>query len=1153
MKLSFDDSTVGELRQILEASGNRNGEIELEFRLGQFSFDNGKKKFVPGISKQIFDRVFRILKEQSLKHTVTKSEVLYYKDNIREIIEDGKKTLQRKEKIMNIDIEFPSIVARLGKSTELVVNNSNLGSVQFKRKRERHSFSFDNYNIELTLILSNPIVYEIEIEFNDSEIPMLAVIEPLKQILKIIYPGRGSMMLKSEHDNVAQMWNEVFRDDIARKNVNLKKGQFFRFELKPRNIKLKDVNNMIDMAVTNKLNGIGTNLFISKSAIYLVNTQSQVVEKVSSSSFSDYQGSIFPIEYKDDVCHIYDCIKFKYRDVSHIKNHSKRLNNAVIFVQELEQGKLDNRNNLKCEIKFFKYSGDLEQDTKDIVRYMSDRYGDKVMEHNDGIIFTPFFEQYLNNFTLKFKWIELMTIDFELINMTIHKNLKHFDLGVVNKDNDIGTFSKMDIEISDPFYNEVHNGMIVECGYDMEKNNWKIFKIRDDKVKPNFIGVAKDVFDDIEHPLELDKLINAFHRQKSESPKHTIGHTPYPNEFPPYANPEKVTFSNKDTNARWIEYRDKYIYNKQEDKNMEEDEEKIWQEYKEKEQKRLIESCKKIDDSKARKICELNVEKHAVANPRRPNSNSCLTIMRKEHNNEKRKMINEYLKDKTVIDFGFGKGGTIHAYDAADISYIYAVEPNIDYIKEAKKRLKEMKNKDFHKNVKIIHAGAQDSSEIKDQMKDKQADNGATFFSLTFSFGSENELDKWINTFAGTIKMGGYLVGNTMDGEMTYNFLKGKEKVEVPECFLIEKKYQDDNIFSFGKKIFIKLLEENTIVEGQEEYLVFYDILKDKMQKRGFHEVESSLFEPSNNVDRRAVPFSKLFRNFVFQRHMTDSEKKLLQRKEENEKQRKEERKNSLPMANIDENLAFKNHYGETAVFIRTGTVGEGSCAFHSILTSIDKVYRSLDSNRREEYVAKLRKALSDRLTMEKWISFGKGHLSYSLTVPRFIKYIEKEKLFPQIYDELHNDMNSMKSYIDNLSSILMTNLSGGEESHKQVNKLKKIFDIIQQRAFKDFKDKLRDCSAWVGQDIYAGSVDVFEYISDFFNIDIYILRDSTRKPYRMADCDVKYKNRKSIIVLWIGNSHYESVGVFNKFTKKIKRMFDYSDPIIDKIRNLTC
>ncbi len=47
-----------------------------------------------------------------------------------------------------------------------------------------------------------------------------------------------------------------------------------------------------------------------------------------------------------------------------------------------------------------------------------------------------------------------------------------------------------------------------------------------------------------------------------------------------------------------------------------------------------------------------------------------------------------------IFDFGFGKGGTIHAYNDFNIKYIYAVEPNKKYLKEAIKRMTEMKNKD---------------------------------------------------------------------------------------------------------------------------------------------------------------------------------------------------------------------------------------------------------------------------------------------------------------------------------------------------------------------------------------------------------------------------------------------------------------------------
>lgn len=1167
MKISLNNEIIKSLESLLKGlnSNLQNDNVEeLEFRLGNYSDSHGKTKFEPGVSQKLFHKLKsyldRRVKEDSsdeevifsriVKSSVEKSVTNYYNNDIREIIIEGNvPTYQRKEKSINIEIPFSVIGVRLSKSLETSISKpSNLGKITFKREKIRYKYEMHNAEIDLTIVDS--FLYEIEIEFTKQTKTVPDLIDPLKSVLMILFPTRYSIILDQDSLGVVDLYNKVFVNEIKRKNAKLNPGQVFRFELKPRNIKRNDVINMKNMAVTNKLNGVGTNLFICEKGIYLVNSTS--IEKISSSVISDLSGSIFPSEFKDGICHVFDCIKFQGRDISHIRNHSIRLENFTKILSRLQQLKVP------VECKYFVHTGNLAEDTKEIVRYMYKRYGEQAIEENDGIVYTPIDMPYLNDFTLKFKYTKTMTIDFEFSNMSFVKGPvidkgvtiaeKIFDLEVTNKQNGLTNFGKIQVRSDNRLFDELENGVIVECSYNKEKQIWIPYRIRDDKSKPNFISVAKDVFDDIQHPLELDELISLFENK------------PYKEES--------------------------------------EEDKKIWEKYQKERRKELVDKCMSISKNKNdMKECLTNSpmynqqedsleDERKYSGPsdepefkkwkgeyrptspdfppppspppsRHQNQNqSCLKVMRKEHGNDKRKLINKYLKDKSLVDFGFGKGGVIHAYNDANVGPIYAIEPSESYLAEAKKRMKNMDNKDFHKTVKLIHAKAQEKLKIMDEMKNKKADNGAAFFSLTFSFENESELDKWISSMVGTIKTDGYFVGNTMDGEMTYNFLKGKDKIEEKGCYLIEKRYQDDDEESYGKKIYIKLLEDDTIVEGQEEYLVFYNIFKAKMEKSGFYEIETSLFEPSNRVDPRASQFSRLFRNFVFQRRLTENEKAVIKRKEENEQQVKEERKNRLSSADMDQNLKFNTNYGETSIFVRTGTVPDGSCFFHAVLTSIDSVYRKLSASKREKYVAKLRIGLSENLNQKSWESFGGGMLSYSLVIPRFVKYITDRNLYPELTNVLYTEAPTLSAYINNLNLILTSHLETQEnvDMEKEVKKFLHIFSTIRKRSFESFKERLEDCSAWVGQDPSTGSLDVFEYISDFFNVDIYLLKDTTRKPYNLGvDCNLRYKNRRSIIVLWVGDSHYEAVAKFNPITKKIQRKFQPDEGVIQRIKSLIC
>jgi len=143
------------------------------------------------------------------------------------------------------------------------------------------------------------------------------------------------------------------------------------------------------------------------------------------------------------------------------------------------------------------------------------------------------------------------------------------------------------------------------------------------------------------------------------------------------------------------------------------------------------------------------------------------------------------------------------------------------------------------------------------------------------------------------------------------------------------------------------------------------------------------------------------------------------------------------------------------------------------------------------------------------------------------------------------------------------------KEKDKDPDDVVELFNDIRRKKFESYKNRLKDCSVWVGEEL-NGSVDAFEFLSDFFNIDIYIVRDTTRQPYRRGNCEVLYNNRPSIIVLWVGNSHYEILGVRDvkkeeirnkrleegeseKKTTIVKRTFAFDDPIIVKTRSIVC
>lgn len=1045
MKISLNQQTINDINHLL--SEIPSSDHELEFRIGYFK----NNKFVSGVNKPLFTNLLNHFISLGIKYETINSKVSYYDNDIRRISEGSKVYYQYKKKIhKDIDIAFSSIDVRISSAIEKTVSEKIITEkdiskkINYTRIREKNVFYFDGYNIELSSVSgisgdSNSDAassYEIEVEFTYIPKKIEDIIIPLKKILSVLYPNKFYMIPKEDEDNIRQM-----RKDIHTKTY------------KPVNIKRENIPFMKKYSVTNKLNGIGYELFISQNGIYIINNTD--IDKISSTILTDYIDTIIEGELYNNIFNVFDVLVYKGTDISN-KPHNDRLSYMKELLQVLNPL-------MNIEVKTFIYTENLANDTRNIMRYMENKYKGAVMESNDGIMFTP-----ENGVPLKYKFPTTMTIDFEITNEQKVQNGKTFTIRVYDSNNRLvnfdGTYtdrSKKTINLNirpllfvsktNPLYNLLTNGLIVESLYNKDRNYFIPERIRWDKNLPNFIGVAIDVFRDIIHPIKLDELIDMFEKNQSI---------------------ESISLSEK-------------------------------QEHK----------------------------------------NDCLFDMRKFHNRKKDEIISKYTSNKTVLDLGFGRGGDLLKYTNAKASYIWAVEPNIENLDEAKRRYNETK---YNIDVKFINCKAQESVVISKAMNNGKADIVSSFFSLTFFFENENELNSMIDTIASNIKTGGYFIGTTMDGDKAYEEFKNKTIINHPGCYKIVKHYLDDGVKDFGKKITIHL--DETIVSEQDEYLVFFELFKEKLEKRGLYLVESSFFDPPKTLSDSAYNLSKLNMSFVFEKKRTLNEIKEAEIETTNrsikEKERlKLEEKNKLKMIDMDKNVVFNVSYLEYPL-IRTGTIGDGSCFFHAVMKSIYPNYSKKTENERREMISKLRLKLSDSLSLEQWESLGNGLLSYMSIIPKVIDYITNNFSI-----EISNIAKKLDNIKDSTLKIFHKNLiSSVPDEYKE--KLDNVFNDVKDNEFKKFKNLLKDCKIWVGQE--EGSVNAFEYLSNWLNIDIYILKDTIRAPYKQGfDCNIIYKGRQSILVLWVEESHYEAVCIMTD--GKIKRVFNPDDDIIKITKKYVC
>lgn len=303
----------------------------------------------------------------------------------------------------------------------------------------------------------------------------------------------------------------------------------------------------------------------------------------------------------------------------------------------------------------------------------------------------------------------------------------------------------------------------------------------------------------------------------------------------------------------------------------------------------------------------------------------------------------------------------------------------------------------------------------------------------------------------------------------------------------------------------------------------------------------------------------------------------------------------------VNETMVFTSPVeGEDDILLRTGTIGEGSCFFHSMLHATDQDYRKMECDARKKYVKDLRSRLASNLTISDWEKLGCQNLARLQFQTQFHQVLNQIYLFlkkdskPQDKTtrliirkiiETKEDLKSWKILIDTLplkklekyilpsayqsvetcqdASVYKIKLlkqiineytkeisiyKGKVERNqlkKMVSKMLKLFSLMvkfsYQTAFEDYKTKLQDVQEPIDSQY-------LELLSDHFKRDVYFLDGgATRLPYQMGNSDFLIKNRKSIVMVWLNRNHYEIAGLFNDNT--IKRNFNPDHNFIKNIK----
>jgi hypothetical protein len=265
-----------------------------------------------------------------------------------------------------------------------------------------------------------------------------------------------------------------------------------------------------------------------------------------------------------------------------------------------------------------------------------------------------------------------------------------------------------------------------------------------------------------------------------------------------------------------------------------------------------------------------------------------MTEIRKYHNVVKTEMIKRHCCRKTVLDVGFGVGGDMMKYhhSSVRVQSLYAIEPNTDHIKTLFSRFPFVLNNITHfedqtispliqqytgldvklskmelariwNKTQIIHSHGQDYQTIFSIVSQNYFDVVTSFFSLSYFFQDDDILTQFIKTVHNSLKMKGLFIGACLDGGQVLKLLNDQASYKT-DSFSLSR---INNIIHFH-------IEDSVTSKHVQEYLVFFDVFQQRLEKSGFRLVMTTLFDPPKQLKIRSQErvLSSLYRTFVFEK-----------------------------------------------------------------------------------------------------------------------------------------------------------------------------------------------------------------------------------------------------------------------------------------------
>lgn len=429
-----------------------------------------------------FNNIRKKLESEDNKVEITHDIVsIDESSNIRKIAGvDGLKPIYEKK---DSRILFTCPEYKIRQASEVIVPKPDKFNPTVVRRRYRRSYllpKFPNVRFDLTIVNDNQ--YEVEIEMiKDTNV------ENLKKIANYCMDAMfaiGMALSSSEYNDSISAHNQL----VSKLGKFQKSKIYYGYENKPQDLKPSDLIN--DYYLTLKYDGVRYFMMILSGGVYFI--MKDVIYKIgeSSDTTKELDQTLIDGEFmeSENLYSAFDILIYKGDDIT-----SKSFDERYKLLKDLTK--------LVCEVKIEQKLFFTDKNTMSRIAEALEVYDKKEREY-DGLILQPVDGYYTK--TKKWKPSHLLTIDF-LVRPGKIKNT--YILNSYNQHGDVifkGTkkhpFSGVVKDLDKKYMNN-----IVE--FQWENNTFVPMRTRDDRLKPNSLFVAMDVFDRIHEPISRTTLM----------------------------------------------------------------------------------------------------------------------------------------------------------------------------------------------------------------------------------------------------------------------------------------------------------------------------------------------------------------------------------------------------------------------------------------------------------------------------------------------------------------------------------------------------------------------------------------------------------------------------------------------------------------------